>query len=82
MRGLREGKLLLGRFRATIPWLAKLRRAPYEQRGYRVGLEVRLTGLCSVKRRKHRQRAIWKGNAEGYDKPQADRVVGLGIVHE
>jgi len=29
MRGLKKGKLLLGRFRATIPWLAKLsRRAP------------------------------------------------------
>src|ERR1700730_18694213 len=26
MRGLKKGKLLLGRFRATIPWLAKLRR--------------------------------------------------------
>src|SRR6202040_4192646 len=29
MRGLKKGKLLLGRFRTTIPWLAKLsRRAP------------------------------------------------------
>ena len=54
-----------------------------EQRGYRAGPEIRLiTDSRRVEHRQNRQRAIWKNNAEGDDKPLADSVVGLGIVQE